>query len=132
MIVEDRSSVGNHLACYYKRCTPRLDGHPSEDDLDGAKTFYRVAEGATFLAFADQKEKFGGFARDLVIDYARLSYSKGHIVALTPERLGFWPFERKQAPDRATYFRQMVEWHRNKIKETFEWAAEILSKLPAE
>jgi len=87
------------LHCYHKRYTPLLDGFPGPDDETGSKSFYLVNDGATFLAFADTQREIGGFARDLIIDYARLSYSKGHIVQLTPSQLGFWPFPNKGNPE---------------------------------
>jgi hypothetical protein len=91
---------------------------------------YPMNHGATFLAFADLGKQIGGFARDLIIDYARLSYSKGHIVPLTPRLLGFWPFPNKTNPDAVYYFGELVAWHRKKIKATCEWTTDLLNRLP--
>jgi hypothetical protein len=87
---------------------------------------------ATFLAFADPENEIGRFARDLIIDYARLAYFKGHIVQLKPRKLGFWPFPDKENPDILRYFPEMVEWHQEKIKEAYEWTAALLTRLPAQ
>ena len=120
------------LHCYHKRYTPLLDGFPGPDDETGSKSFYLVNDGATFLAFADTQREIGGFARDLIIDYARLSYSKGHIVQLTPSQLGFWPFPNKGNPEVMRYFGELVGWHRKKIKETCEWTTDLLARMPTQ
>jgi hypothetical protein len=105
-VIENGSN--GRLDCYHKRYSPLLDGFPSPDDETGSKTFHLVNNGATFLAFADAQNEIGGFARDLIIDYARLSYSKGHIVQLTPRQLGFWPFPNKGNPDVMRYFGELI------------------------
>lgn len=127
LVVEDISS--NRLACYYKRYTPLLDGHADEDDENATRKFYLVNCESSFLAFADSEKGVGGFARDLVIDYARLSYSKGHIVKLTPKHLRFWPFPGKNDPDTVRYFGELIERYKETIKETCEWTAELLGKI---
>jgi hypothetical protein len=120
---------GNHLKCYHKRYTPLLDGHSDSDDETGTRRFYRVSNDMTFLAFA--VDNIGGFARDLVIDYARMSYSKGHVVPLIPSELGFWPFTNQPDLSAALYFDELVGWNRAKIKEACDWATAILNRLPA-
>jgi hypothetical protein len=132
IVIEDRSKGSSSLKCYYKRYTPLLDGHASSDDENGTKLFYRVNNEATFLAFAEPKNEIGGFARDLIVDYARLAYSKGHIVQLTPKNLHFWPFPNKETPDALRYFPEVVEWHREKIKETCEWTTALLTRSQAQ
>jgi hypothetical protein len=127
-VIENRSN--GRLDCYHKRYTPLLDGFPGPDDETGSKAFYLVNNGAIFLAFADAQNEIGGFARDLIIDYARLSYSKGHIVQLTPSQLGFWPFPNKENPDVVRYFGELVRWHRAKIQETCEWTTDLLTQMP--
>ena len=126
----DDDSTGR-LKCYHKRCTPLLDGNASPDDESGTRSFHLVSNDVTFLAFADSQNEVGGFARDLIIDYARLSYSKGHILPLTPRQLGFWPFPNKGNPDTVRYFGEIVNWHRKKIEETCRWTSELLAKLPS-
>ena len=129
-IVENGSN--GDIECYHKRYTPLLDGLPSEDDKTGSAAFYRVNDKARFLGFADAEKEIGGFARDLIVDYARLAYSKGHIVPLTPRQLGFWPFPNKANPDVVRYFGELVGRHRMKIKETCEWTAGLLSRIPTQ
>jgi hypothetical protein len=68
------------------------------------------------LAFADTQHEAGGLARDLVIDYARISYSKGTIVELTMEKLGFWPFPHKPGKDHTNYFWEFVDWNHTVIE----------------
>lgn len=129
IVIEDRSNGSGSLNCYYKRCTPLLDGHASPEDNNGTKVFYWGNDKAKFPAFADPNNETGGFARDLIVDYARLSYSKGHIVELTPIQLGFWPFPNKENPDVLHCFPEVVKWHRKKIAETCEWTTELLTRL---
>jgi Domain of unknown function (DUF4365) len=123
---------GSGRDCYHKRYTPLRDGKPGSDDPIGSKSFHRVNPGPRFLAFADPEKEIGGFARDLIIDYARLSYSKGQIVPLTPSQLGFWPFENKTNPDVVRYFGELVGWHQDKIRETCEWTMALLRRLRPE
>jgi hypothetical protein len=127
MVIEDQST--RRLACYYKRYTPLLDGHADDDARTRSRTFYQVNHEASFLAYADPQKEIGGFARDLIIDYARLSYSKGHVVQLTPSQLGFWPFPNKQAPDVVRYFGELIGWHQDKIRDTCSWTAKLLDQL---
>lgn len=132
IVIENGSNGGSCLECYYKRYTPLLDGHADSDDENGTRSFYQVNNGATFLAFAEPEKEIGGFARDLIIDYARLSYSKGHVVQLTPRQLGFWPFQNKENPDTVRYFGELIGWHQNKIKETCKWTTDLLTRMPAQ
>jgi hypothetical protein len=129
-VIDDQPNGSSQLDCYYKRYTPLLDGHPDSDDKCGARSFFRVNQGARFLAFADSTKEIGGFARDLVVDYVRLSYSKGYIIQLTPRQLGFWPFPKKRPLDAVQCFRTPLQWHRKKIEDTCAWAARILERLP--
>jgi hypothetical protein len=118
----------NRLECYYKRYTPILDGRPCEADNAGCERFHKASDGSTFLAFADAKNEVGGFARDLIVDYARMCYSKGHLVELTPSKLGFWPFREKRGPD-VRCFAEIVGWHRDKIEAICSWTTAILRGL---
>jgi hypothetical protein len=129
--IDNRSKGECHLDCYYKRYTPLLDGHRALDDKIGTTLCYRVNNGVTFLAFADLEKQIGGFARDLIIDYARLSYSKGYIVQLTRRPLGFWPFPNKTNPDAVRYVGELVGWHREKIKATCDRTKDLLSRWPS-
>lgn len=105
-VVEQRSEERNELECYYKRYTPLLDGRTNSDDLSPSMTFYHVNRGSQFRAFANMKNETKGFARDLIVDYARISYYKGQIVQMTAEKLGFWPFARKPQPEEVKFFRK--------------------------
>jgi hypothetical protein len=132
IVIKKESNGGSSLDCYHKRYTPLLDGHPDSGYETGTKLFYRVNDGTKFLAFADPKKEIGGFARDLIVDYARLSYSRGHIVQMTPRQLGFWPFQNKKNPDVVRFFGEMVGWHRKKIEDTCKWTTRLLTRLPAQ
>lgn len=127
VVVED--VISNRLSCYYKRYTPLLDGYADEDDKSPTTKFYLVNRESSFLAFADTEKGVGGFARDLVIDYARLSYSKGHIVQLTPKKLRFWPFPVQNDADTVKYFGELIERYQVTIKDTCEWTAEVLRQI---
>lgn len=126
-VVEEKSS--GRLNCYFKRYTPFLDGRADQDDQDETRKFYKVNDESKFLAFADFEKETWGFARDLVIDYFRLSYFKGHLVQLTQKQLGFWPFPNKN-PEAVPNFPELIGYHRRRIQETCEWTAELLAKLP--
>jgi hypothetical protein len=128
-IVEGETDGVRRLDCFHKRYTPLLDGHDGPNERDGTKSYYQVNSGSRFLAFADSVKEIGGFARDLVIDYYRLSYSKGHVVQMTPNQLGFWPFSYKANPDEIRYFNELIGWNREKIKETSTWSLNLLERL---
>lgn len=130
-VIENGCNGETCLECYHKRYTPLLDGHSSPDDESGSKSFFKVSNGSRFLAFADFQKEIGGFARDLIMDYVRLSYSKGHVVQLTPSQLGFWPFLDKERPYAVRLFENPLRWHQKKIKETCEWTTDLLNQLPA-
>jgi hypothetical protein len=130
MAIEDTAS--GRVDCYHKRYTPLLDGHTHPDDENRRKLFFRVNSESKFLAFADADKEIGGFARDLIIDHARLSYSKGHIVQLTRGQLGFWPFPDKREPNSPRYFREIIGWNLQKIVETRDWTTDLLTRLGLE
>ena len=132
-MIETHSSALKHSStvnCYYKRLTPLLDGRTSPDDESPGKMFFKANEGAIFHAFADPNRELGGFARDLLIDYVRLSYHKGHIIQLQPHKLGFWPFPKKpSAPDAVVCFPEIIRWHEENIREMRDWANDVLSQI---
>jgi len=130
VIVESASDSGGGPSCYYKRYTPLLDGHASREDRNGSTSFHLVNHHDNFFAFADNVNEVGGFARDLIIDFARVAYSNGHVIQLTPRQLGFWPFPDKGNPDAVRYFADLLRWNRKKILETCRWTSEILKRLP--
>jgi Domain of unknown function (DUF4365) len=129
VVVESRSSEGNQLECYYKRYTPLLDEHADQNDKNGTRKFYKVSKDAEFLAFANREQEVFGFARDLVIDYMRLSYAKGHIIQLTPSQIGFWPFPSKGTADSIKHFPELIRWNRKKIEETCQWTSDLLAHV---
>jgi uncharacterized protein DUF4365 len=126
-IVEDRGQ----LSCYYKRYISWMDERKTDEDT-GSNNFYLVNDNSKFLGFADADNQIGGFARDLIVDYARLSYYKGHIVELTPKQLGFWPFPDKDKPEIGRVFDVFVRWHKHKIRDTCEWTMKLLSRVDGE
>jgi Domain of unknown function (DUF4365) len=125
VVVED----GDSVRCFHKRYTPLLDGRADADDENGTRAFYEVSRGSTFLGFASPAEQVGGFARDLLIDYVRLSYAKGVILQLTKKQLGFWPFKYKGDEDQLQVFGEIVEWNRSKIEEACQTTTKVLAKL---
>lgn len=131
-IIENECNGAAHLECYHKRYTPLLDGHPSPDDKIGTRAFYQVSKGGKFLSFADFQKEIGGFARDLIMDYVRLSYFKGYVVQLTPSQLGFWPFPDKEEPDAVRYFDNPLKWHREMIENNCRWTTDLLTQLPSQ
>jgi hypothetical protein len=84
---------GGQLDCYYKRFTPMLTTNRTQEQ----ENFYKVNEGTTFLAFADQQSKRYGFARDLFIDLMRCSYYKGTISYISPRTIGLEQFPQEDA-----------------------------------
>lgn len=82
-----------HIDCYYERFTPVLTTDAQQKDL----FFYKANEGSKFLAFAREKERKQGFARDLFIDYMRWAYYKGSIAYLNPRTLGLNQFDEENA-----------------------------------
>lgn len=129
VVVEDESVGEARLSCYYKRYTAMLDGHANDDDQDGSQAFFKANRGSSFCAYADVEREAGGFARDLVIDYARLSYFNGHVLRLTPAQLGFWPFVNEGNPESERIFGEIVGWNRDKIQATCEWTWKLLDQL---
>jgi hypothetical protein len=131
-VIESESDGSRTQTCYHKRYTPVLDGKGDASDRTGSHRFYKVSQGSQFHAFANNDRMLWGFARDLIIDYARLAYSKGYLVPLIPSELGFWPFPHRSAPEATKYFDELVGWHRDKIKAARDWATSVLSLLPPE
>lgn len=128
MIVENKSDGKNHINCYYKRYTPLMapkPGSPDKKDGIGTRTFHYVNEGGKFQAFNNK----GGFARDLLIDYIRLSYSKGIIVPLNLKRLGFGSSTGMNSSDDYAVFDEFVGWYQEKIRETCNLTINLLNRV---
>ena len=67
---------------FYKRYTPIL--HRTDKNLK----FHLVNDKNSFLAFADNISKKGGFCRDFYIDYIRCNYKKGAVFYRNPREFG--------------------------------------------
>ena len=105
------------LDCYYQRFAPILTTNATEEQA----YFYKVNDGTTFLAFADQKTKTGGFARDLFIDLMRCSYSKGSISYISPRIIGL-----EQFPDEDAVFSELFGEYREIIRITYDKTIKFL------
>jgi hypothetical protein len=109
---------GSQLNCFYKRFTSVLTTNRRQEE----ENFYKVNEGTTFLAFADQQSKRFGFARDLFIDLMRCSYYKGSISYISPRTIGLGQFPEEDA----VFVDLLNEYHENvystyvRTKEFFE------------
>lgn len=125
VVVEE---AGGPAQCYYKRCTPLLDGHASNDDKEPTRLYYHAEKnGGGFRAFADEASRTGGFARDLIVDYARLHYARGYVVPLDKEKLGVWPFRTVEVGEP---FEDSLRWNRQQIEKTCKDTLKWLKKLP--
>jgi hypothetical protein len=128
-VVEDPTTRA--LNSFYKRYTPFLDGDITDDYKIGSTWFYKANKEASFRGFADPDRKLLGFSRDLLIDYVRLSYFKGHVVPLIPAQFGFWPFPTDEGKaNLKTYFPELIKPHRQKIEEMRDWLANVLKETP--
>ena len=91
-----RTPAGEHghdtLDCYYKRFTPVLTLDEPQETL----CYYKVNQGAKFIAFAQEPEQRLGFARDLYIDLMRWAYYKGSIAYLNPHKMGLMQFGEEE------------------------------------
>ena len=120
IIYSKSSGQGEQLDCYYKRFTPVLTtARTQEEDC-----FYKVNNRATFLAFANQEIKIGGFARDLFIDLMRCSYHKGALSYINPRALGLEQFPKEDA-----VFRDLFEEYRQNILKTYAQTRDFLEQI---
>jgi Domain of unknown function (DUF4365) len=128
-VVED--ILTQQLNCFYKRYTPFIDGFADEDYRIGSRSFYKANIKESFRAFADTDRQLGGFARDLIIDYVRLWYSKGHLVRLVPSELGFWPLPHDPKHlDTPVFFTEFIKWNRSELQRTALVIASLLEQIP--
>jgi len=97
---------GGTLDCFYKRFTAVLTTKATQDQ----ENFYKANEGTSFLAFADQRSKRYGFARDLFIDLMRCSYYKGSISYISPRTIGL-----EQFPEADAYFMDLLKEYRENV-----------------
>lgn len=85
-------SKGERLDCYYKRFSNQLTKAIDYSSINFYDQFYKVNNGAAFIAFKDENKRVQGFARDLFIDHVRWCYFKGSITYLSPRALGLEQF----------------------------------------
>lgn len=110
----------NTFDCYYKRFTSILTANNKQD----GEYFYRVNKGTTFLAFADQQDRKGGFARDLFVDLIRCYYSKGLIFYISPQKIGL-----EQFPEQNAVFKGVINEYRESICNTYKKTKSLLETM---
>jgi len=120
VIYSDSSVESMKIDCYYKRFTQLLTTTTDQED----EYFYKVNDGATFLAFADQKSKRFGFARDLFIDLMSCSYYKVSISYISPRTLGL-----DQFPEADAIFGEIFEEYSENINYTLEQTRKYLARI---
>lgn len=108
------------LDCFYKRFTQVLTTQRRQED----ENFYKVNEGTTFLAFADQQFKKYGFARDLFIDLMRCYYYKGSISYISPRTLGLEQFSEEDS-----VFGPLFDDYSESICRTYEKTREYIERI---
>lgn len=102
---------------FYKRYTPIL--HDSKENKHG--DFHLANNKNSFLAFADDINKKGGFCRDFYIDYTRCHYKKGAIFYRNPREFGL-----NQFPQNEFFFSDMVtNEYKKETKKMIEWVDKI-------
>jgi len=111
---------GGQLDCYYQRLAPML----TTEGVEQGESFYKVNNGATFLAFADSCSKKYGFARDLFIDLIRCSYCKGSISYISPRTLGLEMF-----PEEDAVFGDLFQVYQEKILKTYAKTRGFLERI---
>lgn len=119
VVIEDTApDGGDELSCYYKRYSPLLTTKEILDDYPYHEEFYKVNDGASFIAFKTPGQQ--GFARDLFIDHVRWTYHKGSIAYPNPRDFGLQQFQ----PNRL--FIDMFPEYEDRIRETFELTKRLL------
>jgi len=111
IVYSESQGHSGRLDCYYQRFAPILTTNTTQEQA----YFYKVNDGTTFLAFADQNTKTGGFARDLFIDLMRCSYSKGSISYISPRIMGL-----EQFPEEDAVFSELFGEYREIIRITYD------------
>ena len=122
VMLETPDTGGIEPRCYYRRTGQALT---KGESLEGVGTYFRVNDGATFLAFGLDHRREEGFARDLFIDHVRWCYAKGTITHLDPGSLGLKHFPQ------ATFFSDLFEEYRASIVNSYRAAEEILTRIGA-
>jgi hypothetical protein len=102
---------------FYKRYVPILHKNPKPEEI----TFRLVNKNNSFLSFANNTNKKGGFCRDLYVDYIRCNYKRGAIIHKNPRDLGLNQFR-----DEKFFFKDLLtEQYKKETQETIKWIKEI-------
>ncbi len=120
VVYDNSQGESGRLDCFYKRFTKVL----TTADTKEKEYFYKVNKGTTFLAFADQKARKHGFARDLFIDLMRCSYYRGSISYISPRTIGL-----EQFPEEDAVFGDLVEEYRVNVCRTYAKTKRFLERL---
>ena len=121
VVVLGESEKNNKL--FYKRYTPIL--HKTDKNLK----FFLVNDNKSFIVYADNINKTGGFCRDLYIDYIRCNYKKGAIYYRDPRDFGLNQFRSNRGE---FFFGDMVSTeYINETKKMIE-LAKIIEKFLAD
>lgn len=118
----EKTAVGE-MELYYKRFSDVL----TRQFPQNKEWFYRVNEGLRFLAFAKEKPRMQGFARDLFVDLMRWSYFKGSIAWMQPQKLGLDDFADKDA-----VLKEFFQVYKKQISETFAETKQHIERLEQE
>ena len=111
------------LNVFYKRFTPIVTKKGNQTK----EFFFKVNVGDNLIAFADNRQKKWGFARDLYIDYMRWTYFKGYISYLNPRILGL-----KQFPNKADVFDDLFKEYEELIRKNFRFTKKYLDNIKKE
>jgi len=114
------------LDCYYKRFTPILTKEIVRKQSEFYQQFYKVNNGAQFLAFKNFDQGTQGFARDLYIDCVRLSYYKGVLPCLNPRNMGLNQFNEVPA------FADLFKEYKDQILAAYQWTGQVLQVIQKE
>jgi hypothetical protein len=112
----------NQNKLFYKRYTPILD---KTDRGEGSKFHLASKDSNSFLAFADNTNKRGGFCRDFYIDYVRCNYYRGALIYKNPRDFGLNQFSSKKF-----FFDDLLsEQYIKQVRETIKFVDEIKKHL---
>jgi hypothetical protein len=112
---------------YYRRLTEVLTvSNLPEYLIEDQNVYYEVYAKGSFLAFADQTRKEGGFARDLFVDSMRCSYFKGSIAWINPRSMGLGEFSEEHA-----IFGALFDQYRENLEATYENTKRFIEGLDA-
>ncbi len=108
---------------FYKRYTPVLHDPKEKKHSE----FHLASNKNSFLAFADNIKKRGGFCRDLYIDYIRCNYKKGAIFYRNPREFGL-----NQFLENRFFFDDMAtNEYKKETKDMLKWV-DVIKKVLVE